>query len=57
MNKKKILLEISKYCENCPINNKCVEEECVLFRIEKLILEEINKNKKYNSERRCKIGL
>ena len=34
----KILLEISNFCENkCDENQNCVEENCVLFRIERLI--------------------
>lgn len=36
--KNKILLEISNYCTICPIHDKCVEDDCVLFRIETIIL-------------------
>lgn len=36
---KKILLEISNYCETCPIHESCIENECPLFRIEQLILK------------------
>ena len=35
-----ILLEIAKYCEECPIHDKCIDEECVLYRIEVIILKE-----------------
>lgn len=33
----KILTEITNYCENCPLREKCIEKECVLFRIEKIV--------------------
>ncbi len=36
--KNKILIEISEYCRNCHLSNKCIEEECILFRIEKLLV-------------------
>lgn len=35
--KYKIMLEISKQCEICPLREKCIENECVLFRIEKIV--------------------
>lgn len=35
--KYKIMLEIAKYCEICPLREKCIELECVLYRIEKII--------------------
>lgn len=41
--KNKILLEISNYCTICPIHDKCIEEDCVLFRIEIIILNDIKK--------------
>ena len=42
-----ILLEIAKYCEECPIHDKCIDEECVLYRIEVIILkEEKNRSKR-----------
>lgn len=44
--KYKVLLEIANTCENCPINTKCVEKECVLFRIEKLILKDMKNGEK-----------
>ena len=34
----KILLEIANFCETCPSHESCPEEECVLYRIEKIIL-------------------
>ena len=34
----KIMLEISKQCEKCSLREKCIEEDCILFRIEQLIV-------------------
>lgn len=44
--KNKILLEISNYCTICPIHDKCVEDDCVLFRIETIILNTKKQKKK-----------
>lgn len=41
----KILLEISNFCEACLSHENCPEEECVLYRIEKII-EKGGKNEK-----------
>lgn len=41
--KNKIMLEIAKFCDTCGSHDCCPEDECILYRIEKLI---INKNKK-----------
>jgi len=41
--KKKILLEIANFCESCASHECCPEEDCILFRIEKLILEKKEK--------------
>lgn len=38
--KDKILTEITDYCENCPKHECCPEEECVLFRIEQIVIKE-----------------
>ena len=35
----KILLEITDFCETFPSHELCPEEECVLYRIEKIILK------------------
>lgn len=43
--KNKILKEITDFCKICNSNNNCPEEECVLYRIEKLILEKTNVRK------------
>lgn len=32
-----ILTEISEFCETCPSHENCPEEECVLYRVEKII--------------------
>lgn len=37
--KEKILTEITNQCENCNLHEKCIEEECVLFRIEQILLK------------------
>ena len=44
--KDEILFEISEYCQICPLCYKCIEEDCVLFRIEQLVLEGIGENEK-----------
>jgi len=41
-----ILLEISNYCAICPIHDKCVEDDCVLFRIEIIVLNSIKKKER-----------
>lgn len=39
-----ILTEITSVCAHeCGNSNSCSEEECVLYRIERLILEEVDK--------------
>lgn len=43
--KNKILLEIANFCEGCGSNCCCPEEECVLFRIEKIILDKKGEKK------------
>lgn len=32
-----ILNEITSACENCKLNENCLEEYCVLYRIKKII--------------------
>lgn len=39
MKEEKILNEITTFCEECPNREKCLEKECVLFRIEQIALE------------------
>ena len=40
----KILTEITTFCENeCAERECCIEEECILWRIEKLITKDKNK--------------
>jgi len=49
--KYKILLEISKFCECCASHECCPEDECILFRIEKLILEDNKKKRRKRNEK------
>lgn len=35
--KNKILTEIASFCETCPSSNYCSEDECPLYRIERII--------------------
>ena len=42
-NMDKILNETTTFCESCPKRECCIEEECVIFRIEKIV-EEITKH-------------
>lgn len=49
--KNKVLLEITDFCFNCPIHEKCIEEKCVLFRIEKIICKKEEKRNEINAKR------
>ena len=49
--KNKILLEITDFCFDCPLHEKCIEEKCVLFRIEKLICKKEEKLNEINDKR------
>lgn len=44
--KTKILTEITNFCIECNSHNCCPEENCVLFRIEKIVIEDKPKKKK-----------
>ena len=35
-----ILTEITEFCEGCNSSNCCPEEECILYRIEQLVLKQ-----------------
>jgi hypothetical protein len=35
----KIMNEITNFCENCKSHECCHEEECILFRIERIIVD------------------
>lgn len=48
--KNKVLLEITDFCFDCPIHEKCIEEKCVLFRIEKIICKKEEKMKLMTKE-------
>lgn len=36
--KDKILTEITEFCEECPSHECCPEEDCVLYRIEQIVV-------------------
>jgi len=42
--RKKILNETTSTCFNCRLRERCIEEDCVLFRIEKIIEKIKNKD-------------
>ena len=42
----KVLTEITNFCETCASKDSCPEEDCVLFRIEKIVEEESREEKK-----------
>lgn len=37
---KKILTLITEYCEVCPVRTKCREEDCTLYEIEQVIVDD-----------------
>lgn len=37
---KKILKSISENCKNCFFSNRCLEEQCSLYRIERIITDD-----------------
>lgn len=39
----KILTFITDFCESCSSHEECPEEECVLWMVEQVVLEEIGK--------------
>lgn len=47
--KEKILNEITKHCNTCRLKECCKEKECVLYRIEQLVLS-IKNNKSDEDE-------
>lgn len=49
--KTKILYEITNFCKECSSYNCCPEEDCVLFRIEKLVVKEKNNRKGEKNEK------
>lgn len=36
--KEKVMNEITDFCEECPSHECCPEEECILWRIEQIVL-------------------
>lgn len=49
--KNKVLLEITDFCFDCHLHEKCIEEKCVLFRIEKIICKKEGKRNEINDKR------
>lgn len=52
-----VLKEISDFCETCPSHKKCIEDKCVLYRIEEIILKALEEQKEddKNEEAFCKL--
>lgn len=53
--KDEILEEIAEHCDDCRVKECCKEDECVLYRIEQIVLD---KNRVYQievSETLCRI--
>jgi len=46
-----ILTEITEYCRECASNNCCPEDECILFRIEQLVCNKAEVDKKGDEEK------
>lgn len=40
MKEEEILTEITDFCEGCPSRECCPEEECVLYRIEQIVIKQ-----------------
>lgn len=53
--KEKILNEITESCDNCKVKDCCKEDECVLYRIEQIVLDKKNIYKIEISENICRI--
>lgn len=47
---KKILNEILGFCEECSNHENCPEDECVLYRIESILIERRKNSGKINNE-------
>ena len=41
--KYKIMSEITKQCECCPLRERCIETDCVLYRIERILIKNYKK--------------
>ncbi len=46
MEEEKILTEITETCERCNYSNRCLEEDCTLWRIEQIIISKENNKAK-----------
>ena len=42
MKEEKILTEITGCCEHCNFSNRCLEEDCVLWKIEQIVIGKEN---------------
>lgn len=42
--KNKIMIEITNCCENCNFHEKCLEEDCVLWEIEQIVINDDEEN-------------
>ena len=40
MKEEKILTEITETCEHCNFSNRCLEENCTLWRIEQIVVNQ-----------------
>lgn len=40
----KILTEITETCEHCNFSNRCLKEDCTLWKIEQLVISKENTN-------------
>ena len=47
-----IMNEITNFCEQCPSNTECPEEDCVLYRIEKIVCPEPTKEEVKKEEKK-----
>lgn len=53
----KIMLEICNFCEECASRECCPEKECVLFRIEQILLKQRKRKVKTNETNQKNIRL
>ena len=35
----KILNLTTKHCETCPLREKCIEEDCIIYQIEQVVVK------------------
>lgn len=44
--KEMIMNETTNHCSNCPLKERCIEERCVVYRIEQLCIDKRWKDEK-----------